>query len=60
MKRRRAEPGFPVRAIQARGPIRRPLVVLLTDGEELNLDGARAFFSEHPWRERLGPRASMR
>ncbi len=43
-----------VRAIQARGPIRRPLVVLLTDGEELNLDGARAFFSEHPWRERLG------
>lgn len=43
-----------VRAIKARGPIRRPLVVLLTDGEELNLDGARAFFSEHPWRERLG------
>ncbi|MGQ2990913.1 MAG: M20/M25/M40 family metallo-hydrolase [Brevundimonas sp.] len=43
-----------VRAIRARGPIRRPLVVLLTDGEELNLDGARAFFSEHPWRERLG------
>ncbi len=43
-----------VRAIQARGPIHRPLVVLLTDGEELNLDGARAFFSEHPLRERLG------
>jgi len=43
-----------VRAIQARGAIRRPLVVLLTDAEELNLDGARAFFSEHPWRERLG------
>lgn len=43
-----------VRAIKARGPIRRPLVVLLTDGEELNLDGARAFFSEHAWRERLG------
>lgn len=43
-----------VRAIKARGPIRRPLVVLLTDGEELNLDGARTFFSEHPWRERLG------
>jgi hypothetical protein len=43
-----------VRAIKARGPIRHPLVVLLTDGEELNLDGARTFFSEHPWRERLG------
>lgn len=43
-----------VRAIRARGAIRRPLVVLLTDAEELNLDGARAFFSEHPWRERLG------
>ena len=43
-----------VRAIKARGPIRRPLVVLLTDGEELDLDGARTFFSEHRWRERLG------
>ena len=43
-----------VRAIKARGPIRRPLVVLFTDGEELNLDGARTFFSEHAWRERLG------
>jgi len=43
-----------VRAIRARGPIERDLVVLFTDAEELNLDGARAFFSEHPWRDRVG------
>ncbi|MFN6981957.1 MAG: M20/M25/M40 family metallo-hydrolase [Brevundimonas sp.] len=43
-----------VRAIKARGPADRGLVVLLTDGEELNLDGARAFFSEHPLRDRVG------
>jgi hypothetical protein len=43
-----------VRAIKARGPSERGLVVLLTDGEELNLDGARAFFSEHPLRDRVG------
>lgn len=42
------------RAIQARGPADRDLVVLLTDGEELNLDGARAFFSEHRLRSRIG------
>lgn len=43
-----------VRAIQARGPAPRDLVVLFTDGEELNLDGARVFFSEHPLRDRIG------
>lgn len=43
-----------VRAIRARGPAARTLVVLLTDAEELNLDGARAFFSEHPLRDRVG------
>lgn len=43
-----------VRAIKARGPADRDLVVLLTDGEELNLDGARAFFSEHRLRSRIG------
>lgn len=43
-----------VRAIKARGPAERTLVVLLTDAEELNLDGARAFFSEHPLRDRIG------
>jgi len=43
-----------VRAIQARGAADRTLIVLLTDAEELNLDGARAFFSEHPLRDRIG------
>ncbi|WGM30209.1 M20/M25/M40 family metallo-hydrolase [Brevundimonas sp. NIBR11] len=43
-----------VRAIKARGPTNRSLVVLLTDAEELNLDGARIFFSEHPLRDRVG------
>jgi len=43
-----------VRAIKARGPIERDLVVLLTDAEELNLDGARIFFGGHPLRDRIG------
>jgi hypothetical protein len=43
-----------VRAIQARGPTERTLVVLFTDAEELNLDGARIFFSENPLRDRIG------
>lgn len=43
-----------VRAVKARGQAERTLVVLLTDAEELNLDGARAFFSEHPLRDRIG------
>lgn len=29
-------------------------MVLFTDAEELNLDGARAFFSEHPLRDDIG------
>ncbi|MES2860827.1 MAG: M20/M25/M40 family metallo-hydrolase [Pseudomonadota bacterium] len=43
-----------VRAIKARGGADRTLIVLLTDAEELNLDGARLFFSEHPLRDRIG------
>jgi len=43
-----------VRAIKARGPADRTLVVLFTDAEELNLDGARLFFSENPLRDRIG------
>ena len=42
-----------VRAIKARGGLERTLIVLLTDAEELNLDGARIFFSEHPLRDRV-------
>ena len=43
-----------MRAIRARGGADRDLIVLLTDAEELNLDGARAFFAAHPWRDRIG------
>lgn len=42
------------RAIRARGPADRTLVVLLTDGEELDLDGARVFWGGHPLRDRIG------
>jgi type IV secretory pathway VirB2 component (pilin) len=43
-----------VRALRARGETARDVVVLFTDAEELNLDGARVFFSEHPLRDRIG------
>ena len=43
-----------VRAIKARGPTERSLVVVFTDAEELGLDGARNFFSDHPLRDRVG------
>jgi hypothetical protein len=43
-----------VRALQARGPRARTVVVLFTDAEELNLDGARAFFGGNPLRDRIG------
>ncbi|HEV2081871.1 MAG TPA: M20/M25/M40 family metallo-hydrolase [Brevundimonas sp.] len=43
-----------VRALQARGPRVRDVIVLITDAEELNLDGARAFFGGHPLRDRIG------
>lgn len=43
-----------VRAIRARGPADRTLVVLFTDAEELDLDGARVFFGGHTLRDRIG------
>ena len=43
-----------VRAIRARGPAERTLVVLLTDAEEIGLDGARVFWGGHPLRDRIG------
>ncbi len=43
-----------VRAIRARGPTERTLIVILTDAEELNLDGARIFWGGHPLRDRIG------
>lgn len=43
-----------VRAIRARGPADRTLVVLLTDAEEIGLEGARVFWGGHPLRDRIG------
>lgn len=43
-----------VRAIRARGPTERTLIVLITDAEELGLDGARVFFGDYPDRARIG------
>lgn len=43
-----------VRALQARGPADRTLVVLFTDAEEIGLDGARVFWGGHPLRDRIG------
>lgn len=43
-----------VRALRARGPADRTLIVLFTDAEELALDGAAAFFAGHPLRDRIG------
>lgn len=38
-----------VRALQTSGPLKNDLILLMTDGEELGLTGARAFMAEHPW-----------
>ena len=43
-----------VRAIKASGRPLRDVIVLLTDGEELGLEGARAFFASDPERHRVG------
>ncbi|HYC74483.1 M20/M25/M40 family metallo-hydrolase [Brevundimonas sp.] len=43
-----------VRAIRARGPADRTLVVLFTDAEEIGMEGARAFWGDHPLRDRIG------
>jgi hypothetical protein len=38
-----------VRALQSAPPLQNDVIVLLTDGEELGLLGARAFVEEHQW-----------
>ncbi|MGN6820968.1 MAG: M20/M25/M40 family metallo-hydrolase [Sphingomonas sp.] len=43
-----------VRAIKAVGQPRRDVMVLLTDGEELGLEGAKAFFAGDPRRAHVG------
>jgi hypothetical protein len=42
------------RILAAEGPPARDVVVLLTDGEEAGLLGARAFFAEHPLARHIG------
>jgi hypothetical protein len=39
------------RVLREGGPLRRDVVLLFTDGEELGLLGSVAFVSEHPWRK---------
>ena len=43
-----------VRAVKESGDIKRSLIVLFTDGEEVGLSGARHFFKENPLREKVG------
>jgi hypothetical protein len=43
-----------VRALEARGTPARDVVVILTDGEEANLIGARGFFAHDPLAGRIG------
>lgn len=43
-----------VRAIRARGPVKRDLIVLLTDGEETGLFGAITFWRDQPLARRVG------
>lgn len=48
-----------VRALKARGRPERDIVVLLTDAEELGLNGARLFFEGHPLARRIGAVINM-
>jgi hypothetical protein len=43
-----------LRALREGPPLRNDLIVLVTDGEESGLLGARLFVDEHPWAERTG------
>lgn len=38
-----------LRALQAGAPLRNDLILLITDGEEMGLLGAKAFVDGHPW-----------
>ncbi|MEM8827182.1 MAG: M20/M25/M40 family metallo-hydrolase, partial [Pseudomonadota bacterium] len=43
-----------LRAMDGEGSPRRDIVVLFTDAEEIGLVGARAFFADHPLKDRIG------
>ena len=42
------------RALKARGRMERDLILLLTDSEEIGLDGSAAFFGKHPLAPKVG------
>ncbi|HEY3445245.1 MAG TPA: M20/M25/M40 family metallo-hydrolase [Myxococcales bacterium] len=42
------------RALKSLPPLRRDVILLFTDGEELTLLGAQGFIEEHPWRDDVG------
>ncbi|PYP82633.1 MAG: hypothetical protein DMF61_25890 [Blastocatellia bacterium AA13] len=43
-----------LRAISSGAPLKNDVIVLLSDGEESGLLGARAFVKEHPWAREVG------
>jgi Peptidase family M28 len=43
-----------LRAVRSRPPLRNDLILLITDGEEIDLLGAALFMKEHPWRNEPG------
>jgi hypothetical protein len=43
-----------LRALKTGPPLKNDLVLLVTDGEELGLIGARAFAEQHPWMKDVG------
>ena len=47
------------RALRARGDAQRDVVLVITDAEELGLDGATAFFADHPLRQHIGAVINM-
>ncbi|RVT89385.1 M20/M25/M40 family metallo-hydrolase [Sphingomonas crocodyli] len=49
-----------LRAIRAVGkPPERDVLIILTDGEEIGLNGAKAFFDNHPLRRRVGAMVNL-
>ncbi|MFC4597740.1 M20/M25/M40 family metallo-hydrolase [Cohnella hongkongensis] len=42
------------RAVKASAPLRNDLLLLMTDGEEMGLQGAKAFVNEHPLARNVG------
>ncbi len=42
------------RILTAEAPFRNTVILLFTDGEEVGLLGAEAFFGQHPWAQQIG------